>query len=150
MSVLNPRLAVAVATAGLLISLVPVSALAQAGQMQQIQYGEIVSATQAVVQKQMTGGTTHTGSTVGAIAGATLAKRGDRWLGGLVGGAVGGAIGRSAEKRASRVDGWDLIIRLDRGGEVAIQLPHRKEQFREGDKVRILMGGGGADVQRVK
>jgi outer membrane lipoprotein SlyB len=88
--------------------------------------------------------------TVGAIAGAALAKRGDRWIGGLIGGAIGGAIGRSADEAAARVEGWELIVRLEHGNEVAIQLPHRREQFREGDKVRVLVGGAGADVQRVR
>lgn len=149
MNVLSGPLA-ALLVAALGLGLAASGAAAQGGQMRQILYGEIISATPAVVQKQTGGRRAQTGATVGAIAGAALARRGDRWLGGLVGSAIGGALGRSADNKASRVKGWDLIIRLDRGDEVAVQLPHRREQLNAGDRVRVLTGAGGADVQRVQ
>jgi outer membrane lipoprotein SlyB len=140
----------AVLVIAVLITLAAAPSTAQMGQMQQIQYGEIMAATPAIVARQAGSRRTRGGATVGAIAGAALAKRGDRWIGGLIGGAIGGAVGRSADEAAARVEGWDLIVRLEQGNEVAIQLPHRREQFREGDKVRLLVDGAGADVQRLK
>ena len=126
------------------------AAWSQGGEMRQILYGEIVSASPAIVQKRMSGRKSQTGATVGAIAGAAIARRGDRWLGGLIGSAIGGAVGRSAERKASRVKGWDLVILLERGDELAIQLPHRRQQLQPGDRVRVVTGSGGADVQRVQ
>ena len=54
---------------------------AQSGTMQQIRYGEIVSAEKGIVVDQPTGRGAQTGATVGAIAGYALADRGDRWIG---------------------------------------------------------------------
>ena len=150
MNALSRSLSLVVLVAGVAFGLLPGSAGAQGGQMQQIQYGEIVVATPAIVQKRTSGRKAQVGATVGAIAGAAIVRRGDRWFGGLIGSAVGGALGRSAERKASRVKGWDLIIRLDRGDEVAIQLPHRREKLNVGDRVRVLTGSGGADVQRMQ
>jgi outer membrane lipoprotein SlyB len=115
---------------------------AQAGVVQRIQYGEVVSAEQMIVREQMRGGGARTGGTIGAIAGAALADRGDRWLGGLLGGAVGGAIGNSVEKKARKKKGWELIILLDNGEEIAIQVADNRTQFRPGDRVRMQSGGG--------
>ncbi len=123
---------------------------AQAGTMQRIQYGEVVHAEPMIVQAQMTGSGAQTGATVGAVAGALLADRGDRWLGGLLGGAAGGAIGRSAEKKAKKKKGWELIILLDSGQEIAIQVADKRARYAEGDRVRLMTGGGRTKVSKIK
>jgi outer membrane lipoprotein SlyB len=125
-------------------------ALAQSGTMQSIQYGEVVSAEQTVVVQQTTGTGAGAGSTVGAIAGYALADRGDRWLGSLLGGVVGGAVGHAAEKKAKKKKGWTLIIVLEDGREVGVDVPSRKDRFEEGDRVRLMTGGGKTKVTKVK
>ena len=126
------------------------TALAQSGSMQSIVYGKVVSAEQTIVVLQTTGTGAGAGSTVGAIAGYALADRGDRWLGSLLGGAVGGAVGHAAEKKAKKKKGWTLIIRLDGGEEVGVEVPNRKETFQEGDRVRMMSGRGSTRVKKVK
>jgi outer membrane lipoprotein SlyB len=125
-----------------------VAAEAQSGTMQTIRYGEIVSAEQVTVKDQATGRGAQTGATVGAVAGYALADSGDRWLGSLLGGAVGGAAGHAAEKSANTRPGWQLIIRLDNGEEVGIQVPSSKKKkdrqdFRTGQRVRLMVGPNG-------
>jgi len=122
----------------------------QAGDLREVRYGEVISADPTIVVVKPTGRSTRTGATAGAIAGAALADRGDGWAGALIGGAIGGAIGRSADKKKAKKEGWALVIRLDSGEEVAVQLPHRKDQFKPGDWVRLLIGHNGTDVQRVR
>lgn len=125
-----------------------VVAESQSGTMQQIRYGEVVSAEQTIVKDQATGRGAQTGATVGAIAGYAVADSGDRWLGSLLGGAVGGAAGHAAEKSAKTRPGWQLIIRLDNGEEVGIQVPSPKKKkdrqtFQPGDRVRLMVGPNG-------
>jgi len=122
---------------------------AQSGTMQKILYGEVVSAEEAVVVGEPRGTGAQVGATVGAVAGYALADRGDRWLGALLGGVVGGAAGHSAEKKAKKKKGWTLIVKLDDGEEVGVQVPSRKERFMAGDRVRLMTGGGRTDVTRV-
>jgi len=121
---------------------------AQTGTMQRILYGEVVSATQGIVKDQATGRGAQTGATVGAIAGYALADSGDRWIGSLLGGVLGGAAGHAAEKSAKKRPGWELIIRLDGGEEIGVQVPVKKKDrnkvlYRPGDRVRLMTGPNG-------
>ena len=119
---------------------------AQSQTMQRILYGEIVSAERITIQDRPTGRGAQAGSTVGAVAGYALADGRDRWLGALVGGVLGGAAGNAAEKAKKKKPGWDLIIRLDNGEEVGIQVPMNKKNrgiFTPGDRVRMMSGPNG-------
>jgi len=126
----------------------PPSVSAQSGTMQRIQYGEVVSAEQTIVRDRATGRGAQTGATVGAIAGYALADGDDRWIGSLLGGALGGAAGHAAEKSAKKRPGWSLIVRLDNGEEVGVQIPSPKKKknrqnFQPGDRVRMMTGPDG-------
>ena len=119
---------------------------AQSQTMQRILYGEIVTAERITIQDRPTGRGAQTGSTVGAVAGYALADGRDRWLGALVGGVLGGAAGNAAEKAKKKKPGWDLIIRLDNGEEVGIQVPMNKKNrgiFSPGSLVRLTSGPNG-------
>ena len=121
---------------------------AQSRTMQSIRYGEIVSAGQITIRDQPTGRGAQTGATVGAIAGYALADGRDRWLGAVVGGVLGSAGGRAAEKAKKTRPGWELIIKLDNGEEIGIQVPMAKKKkdrtsFSPGERVRLMSGPGG-------
>jgi outer membrane lipoprotein SlyB len=125
------------------------SVTAQSNVMQRLQYGEVLSAQAVVIQDRPSGRGAAAGSTVGAIAGAAIARRGDGLLGALVGGAIGGAIGRAADRAGSTKRGTELTIRLASGDEVAIQLAG-EQQYYAGDRVRLTSGPRGTQVQRVQ
>ena len=123
--------------------------VAQSNVMQRIQYGEVLSAQSVVIQDRPSRRGGAVGSTVGAIAGAAIARRGDGLLGAMIGGAIGGAVGRAADRAGSTKGGTELVIRLDSGDEVAIQVPG-EQQYYAGDRVRLTSGPRGTDVQRVR
>lgn len=125
------------------------SLLAQSYSMQRVQYGKIVSAEPVVIHDRPSGDRGRAGSTVGAIAGAAIADRGDGLLGALIGGAIGGALGRTANRAGSTRKGIELIILLDIGGEIAIQLPGTHE-YLPGDRVRLTSGRTGTKIQRIR
>jgi len=119
---------------------------AQSQTMQRILYGEVVSAERITIRDAPTGRGAQAGSTIGAVAGYALADGRDRWLGALVGGVLGGAAGNAAEKSKKKKPGWDLIILLDNGEEVGIQVPMNKKNrgiFTPGDRVRMTSGPNG-------
>ncbi len=119
---------------------------AQSRTLQRILYGEVLSAERITIRDRPTGRGAQTGSTVGAVAGYALADGRDRWLGALLGGVLGGAAGNAAEKAKKKKPGWDLIIRLDNGEEVGIQVPMNKKNrgiFTPGDRVRMTSGPNG-------
>ena len=128
------------------ISVTAPTADAQSQTMQRILYGEIVSAERITIRDRPTGRGSQTGSTIGAVAGYALVDGRDRWLGALVGGVLGGAAGNAAEKAKKRKPGWDLIILLDNGEEVGIQVPMNKKNrgiFTPGNRVRMTSGPNG-------
>jgi outer membrane lipoprotein SlyB len=133
--------------AAIVVISIPVSTSdAQSQTMQRILYGEIVSAERITIQDRPTGRGAQAGSTVGAVAGYALADGRDRWLGALVGGVLGGAAGNAAEKAKKKKPGWDLIILLDNGEEIGIQVPMNKKNrgiFTPGDRVRLMSGPNG-------
>jgi outer membrane lipoprotein SlyB len=119
---------------------------AQSQTMQRILYGEVVSAERITIRDRPTGRGAQTGSTVGAVAGYALADGRDRWLGALVGGVLGGAAGNAAEKAKKKKPGWELIILLDNGEEVGVQVPMNKKNrgiFTPGNRVRLMSGPNG-------
>jgi outer membrane lipoprotein SlyB len=118
-------------------------ASAQANVAQTIRYGEVVAVDEAVVKTKMTNTGATVGATAGAVAGYALADSGDRWLGGLLGGVLGGAAGRGAEKASRKKKGWTVIVKVDGGGEIAIDIPGKKKRYNPGDRVRIMSGPGG-------
>jgi outer membrane lipoprotein SlyB len=115
--------------------------LAQAGVAKSLRYGTVVSIEQTVVVVK-SGGSGQVGATIGAVAGYALSDGRDRWLGSLLGGVAGGAAGRAASKRKKK--GWELIIKVEGGEEIAIEVPGKQKQFNEGDRVRLTTGPGGA------
>ena len=119
---------------------------ARSGTMQRILYGEVISAERITIKDAPTGRGSRTGSTVGAVAGYALADRRDRWLGALIGGVIGGAAGNAAEKAKGKKAGWELIIRLDNGEEVGIEVPmgrKGRKVYASGDRVRLMSGRDG-------
>ena len=122
---------------------------AQSNRMQRISYGEVVSMQSVTVQNRPSGRGGRTGGTVGAIAGAALADRGDGLLGALIGGAIGSAIGRGSDRRKSVIKGKELIIRLESGEEVLIETTDGVKYFK-GDSVQLISGSNGTRVRRVR
>ena len=137
----------AVAVVAMTLAALPApSAEAQSQTMQRILYGEVVSAERITIRDAPTGRGAQAGSTVGAVAGYALADGRDRWLGALVGGVLGGAAGNAAEKAKKKQPGWELIILLDNGEEVGVQVPTKKRSrtvYSPGDRVRMMSGPNG-------
>lgn len=110
---------------------------------QNVRYGEVISLRKVKYQDPSTGTGSRVGATAGAVAGYALAGRRDRWMGGLLGGVIGGAAGGAIERAGKKKKGWELIIKIKGGEEIAINVPGKKKQYEEGDRVRLMTGPGG-------
>jgi len=133
------------------IGAIPMAAnlAAQSGAVQSVSYGTIVSTKAVQVQTAPSGGKVAGGAAVGAIAGAALAGPGRHWGGAIVGGMAGAAIGGAVAKSESVKPGTELIIQLENGQEIAIQIPGQ-QSFLPGDRVRLISGSSGTKVERVQ
>jgi outer membrane lipoprotein SlyB len=116
---------------------------------QTVRLGVVEGVRDVVIDARDTGTGTLAGAAVGGIAGSTLG-RGDRAsaAGAIAGAVVGGLIGAAAEKNANDRPGVEVTIRLEGGNLIAVT-QEKDEEFRVGDKVRILSGRGATRVTRI-
>lgn len=83
-----------------------------------------------------------TGAAVGGIAGGSVAndKRGQA-IGAVLGAVVGGVIGAASEEMATREEAVEITVRLEDKSLLAIVQGGKVEEFKVGDKVRLLGSG---------
>jgi outer membrane lipoprotein SlyB len=89
------------------------------------------------------------GAALGGVAGSTVGG-GNRAnaAGAIVGAVLGGIAGASIEKNANDRKGVEVTVRLEGGKMIAIT-QEKDEEFRVGDRVRILSGQGATRVSRM-
>jgi outer membrane lipoprotein SlyB len=85
------------------------------------------------------------GAVVGGVAGSTVGSGKGSWVGATVGAVLGGVGGAAAEEAVTRQDGVEITVKLDSGRITAITQA-ADEEFRVGDRVRVLSGGGATRV----
>jgi outer membrane lipoprotein SlyB len=81
------------------------------------------------------------GAVVGGVAGSTVGSGKGRVLGTALGAVLGGLGGAAAEEGLTRQKGVEITVRLDSGRMLAITQAV-DEEFRVGDRVRVLSSGG--------
>ena len=94
------------------------------------------------------GTSTLVGAGLGGIAGSTMGGGSRANAAGAIAGAVvGGLIGNAVEKRGNDRRGVEVTVRLE-GGKLVAVTQENDEDFRVGDRVRILSGQGVTRVTR--
>jgi outer membrane lipoprotein SlyB len=89
-----------------------------------------------------TGVGTVGGAALGGIAGSTVGGSGAANAAGAVAGAIiGGLIGNAVENNANQRNGIEVTVRLDSGRTIAVPQENSGENFRPGDRVRVLSDG---------
>ncbi len=119
----------------------------QARNVQEVQMGvvEAVRAVKIEGTKSVVG--PAAGAVVGGVAGSTVGGGRGSVVGATVGAVLGGVGGAAAEEAVTRQDGVEITVKLDSGRVLAITQA-ADEEFRVGDRVRVLTGGGVTRVTR--
>lgn len=84
---------------------------------------------------------TVAGGAVGGIAGSTIGQGRGSAVGAVVGAVIGGIAGSAAEEGVTRRAGAEITVRLDNGEFRAI-VQEADEQFKPGERVRLVSTGG--------
>ena len=122
---------------------------AQARGEQSVRLGVVENVRDVVIDSRDTGTGTLAGAALGGIAGSTLGGGHNANAAGAIAGAVvGGIIGSNVEKNANDRRGVEVTVRLESGKLIAIT-QEKDEEFRVGDRVRILSGQGATRVSRL-
>lgn len=92
---------------------------------------------------------TLTGAALGGIAASNVGKGRGKLAATIIGAVAGGVIGKKVEGEISKEEGVELLIDLDNGKTiVVIQGKDPRDQFRVGDRVRVLSRGGETRVTK--
>ena len=116
---------------------------------QSVRLGTVESVRDVVIDARDTGTGTLAGAAIGGVAGSTVGGGYRANAAGAIAGAVvGGIIGSAVEKNSNDRRGVEVTIRLEGGRLIAIT-QEKDEDFRVGDRVRILSGQGTSRVSRL-
>jgi outer membrane lipoprotein SlyB len=91
---------------------------------------------------------TGAGAIIGGIGGSAVGQGRGSAVAAVVGAVAGGIAGQAIENNRSRVAGVELTVRLDNGELRAIVQEVDGQQFKPGDRVRLLSQGGVTRVSR--
>lgn len=109
--------------------------------VQEVQMGIIESVREVNIEGTKTPIGAGAGAVVGGVAGSTVGGGRGSVIGSTVGAVLGGLGGAAVEESATRQKGIEITVKLDSGRLLAITQA-ADEEFRVGDRVRVLSGGG--------
>lgn len=119
--------------------------IGQANVLQRSELGTVTSVREVNIEGQKT----NLGMYGGGIIGGAAAS-GGRGVGGAVvqatGAVAGAVVGQAVEEAATRKRAQEITIRLDDGSTVTITQESSTGLFMDGDRVKVINGGGGARV----
>jgi len=109
--------------------------------VQEVQMGVVESVREVKIEGTKSGIGSTAGAVVGGVAGSELGGGKGSIVGSVLGAVAGGVAGAAAEEGTTRQKGVEITVKLDSGRMIAVtQAPD--EEFKVGDRVRILSGGG--------
>jgi outer membrane lipoprotein SlyB len=109
---------------------------------QTVEMGVIESVRYVQLAAPNTGVGTVGGAAIGGIAGSTIGGSGAANAAGAIAGAIiGGVVGNAVENNANQRNGIEVTVRLDSGQVIAVPQENAGENFRPGDRVRVLSDG---------
>ncbi len=119
----------------------------QARTVQEVQMGVVESVREVTIEGTKTPIGAGAGAVVGGVAGSTVGGGRGSVVGATVGAVLGGVGGAAAEEAVTRQKGVEVTVKLDSGRMIAVTQAADQE-FRVGDRVRVLTGGGVTRVTR--
>ena len=109
--------------------------------VQEVQMGIVESVREVNIEGTKTPIGAGAGAVVGGVAGSTVGGGKGSLVGAAVGAVLGGLGGAAAEEAVTRNKGVEITVKLDSDRMIAITQT-ADEEFRVGDRVRVLSGGG--------
>lgn len=113
----------------------------EARRVQSVQMGTVEAARPIKIEGTKSAIGTGAGAVVGGIAGSSVGQGKGSAVGAVLGAVVGGVAGAAAEEGYTREDGMEITVRLESGRVISV-VQAGKEEFKPGDKVRVLEHGG--------
>jgi outer membrane lipoprotein SlyB len=113
----------------------------QARIAQEVQMGLVEGVREVNIEGTKTPVGAGAGAVVGGVAGSTIGGGRGSIITTTVGALLGGVGGAVVEEAVTRQTGLEITVKLDSGRMIAVTQA-ADEEFRVGDRVRVLSGGG--------
>lgn len=120
----------------------------QARQEMTVRMGVVESVREVTMEGTKTGVGSTAGAVVGGVAGSSVGRGKGQIVGAVLGAVIGGVAGNAVEQGATGKQAMEITVRLDTGTMIAIVQEGDPREFRAGDRVRVLSGGGETRVTR--
>jgi len=114
---------------------------AQARQAQEVKMGMVESVRHVKIEGTKSPVGAGAGAVVGGIAGSNIGAGKGSTVGTILGAVAGGVAGSMIEEGVMSKDGLEITVKLDNGRMIAVT-QEADEQFRAGERIRVLSGGG--------
>lgn len=85
------------------------------------------------------------GAVIGGVAGSTVGQGRGSGVASILGAIAGGVAGAVVEEKATKKDGLEITVKLEDGSYRAVT-QEADEEFKPGERVRILSGDGATRV----
>jgi len=113
----------------------------EAGREQTVRFATVDSVRAVKIAGSQSQAGPIAGGAVGGIAGSTVGHGKGSAVGAVLGAVGGGVAGSAIEQKATEKDGLEITVKLD-SGELRAIVQEADEQFKPGERVRLLNSGG--------
>lgn len=113
----------------------------QTRQAQEVKMGMVESVRNVKIEGTKSPVGTGAGAVIGGIAGSNVGGGKGATVATILGAVAGGVAGSAIEEHVMSKDGLEITVKLDNGHLIAVT-QEADEQFRVGERVRVLSGGG--------
>lgn len=120
---------------------------AQTRSEQTVRLGVVESVRNVTIEGTKSGVGAVAGAAVGGIGGSHVGKGKGSTVGTVVGAVLGGVAGHAIEDSTTKKAGLEITVKLENGQLIAVT-QEADEQFRPGERVRVVSGGGVTRVTR--
>lgn len=120
----------------------------QARREMTVRKGVVESVRVVTVEGSKTGVGTMAGAAVGGVAGSGVGGGKGHIVGAVLGAVAGGIAGTVIEDKATRKESLEITVELEGGKLIVVVQDAAPGEFRAGDRVRVVSGGGETRVTR--
>lgn len=120
----------------------------QARREMTVRKGVVESVRVVAVEGSKTGVGTMAGAAVGGVAGSGVGGGKGHIVGAVLGAVAGGIAGHVIEDKATRKESLEITVELEGGKMIVVVQDGAPGEFRAGDRVRVVSGGGETRVTR--
>lgn len=113
----------------------------QTREVMEVQMGVVESVRHVQIEGTRSSIGPAAGAVVGGIAGSNIGEGKGSTVGAVLGAVAGGVVGSAIEQGTTRKAGLEITVKLDSGRMLAIT-QEADEEFRVGERIRVLSGGG--------